>query len=90
MGVVTDERGRRVSAATKPKPDESGSRRARDEALALIAELESELAGLAAFVAEEKRAAKRKAPAPKRLARLRLVAEDVSSAARLSRKAAKG
>ncbi|MBI2704412.1 MAG: hypothetical protein HYX32_03860 [Actinobacteria bacterium] len=63
---------------------------AQAEALALIANLEKEIDRLAAFVAEEKKAAKRKAPSPKRMARLRLVSDDIGSASNLSTKSVKG
>lgn len=72
----------------KAKPDE-GSSRAQDEAFALIAQMEKEVEGLTAFLAEEKRSAKRKPPSPKRIARLRLVSDDVASAAKLSSKSVK-
>jgi hypothetical protein len=76
-----------MSAAKKNRSDEPlDGARAREEALALADELERELAALTAFVAEEKRSLKRKPPSPKRLARLRLVSEDVASASRLSSK----
>lgn len=75
---------------SKPDGDKSARSPAQTEALALVAQLEKELAKLSSFVAEEKKAAKRKAPSPKRLARLRLVSDDVGSASDLSTKSVKG
>lgn len=62
---------------------------AQAEAKALVAQLEQDLSTLQAFVDAEKHAVKRKSPSPKRLARLRLVGEDITSAVKLSSKAAK-
>ena len=59
------------------------------EALDLLAQLEQDLASLRAFVDAEKNGVKRKPPSPKRLARLRLVSEDITSAVKLSTKPAK-
>jgi hypothetical protein len=61
--------------------------RARDEALGLVTDMERQLAQLTSFVAAERLAVERGAPSPKHLARLRLVGDDVASAARLSRHA---
>jgi hypothetical protein len=58
--------------------------RARDEALDLVADMERQLEQLTSFVAAERLAAQEGAPTPKHLARLRLVGDDVASAARLS------
>lgn len=62
---------------------------AQSEAKSLLGQLEADLAALQAFVDAEKQGIKRKAPSPKRLARLRLVSEDVTSAVRLSSKGPK-
>jgi hypothetical protein len=79
-----------MSAAKKSKVDDEAARtRGQEETLLLVAEMERELVALLSFVAEEKRSAKRKSPSPKRVARLRLVSEDIASAARLSTKAVK-
>jgi len=79
-----------MSAAKKTKSDDEPTRtRGQEETLLLAVEMERELADLLDFVAEEKRMAKRKSPSPKRLARLRLVSEDIASAARLSTKPVK-
>jgi len=59
------------------------------EALDLLTQLDKDLAALRAFVDAEKHGVKRKAPSPKRLARLRLVSEDITSAVKLSTKPAK-
>jgi len=59
------------------------------EALDLLSQLEKDLASLREFIDAEKHAVKRKPPSPKRLARLRLVSEDITSAVKLSSKPAK-
>jgi hypothetical protein len=61
-----------------------------DEAIALLQQLESDLEALTRYVTEETATLQRKGSTPKRAARLRLVGEDVASAARLARKALKG
>jgi len=94
---MTPKRVGDTSGADKAKPDGDGKKqkeepattRAQDEAFSLIAQMEREVAALTTFLAEEKRAAKRKAPTPKRIARLRLVSDDVASAAKLSSKSVK-
>jgi len=62
---------------------------ALSEAKALLEQLEKDLQTLARYVNDEATTLRRKGSTTKRAARLRLVAEDVSSAARLARKALK-
>lgn len=83
------EKAKQDGDGKKPKPDEPATTRAQDEAFSLIAQMEREVAALTTFLAEEKRSAKRKAPSPKRIARLRLVSDDIASAAKLSAKSVK-
>jgi hypothetical protein len=63
---------------------------ARSEALELTARARRDLAALQSFVEDEEHAATRKAPSPKRLARLRLVGDDLASAVRLASTSSKG
>lgn len=84
-GADTAKANRGTAKSDGDKP----SSRSQDEALALIAQMELELAGLSAFLAEEKKSAKRKPPSPKRVARLRLVSDDIASATKLSGKSVK-
>ena len=76
----------------KPATSEAASPAAlaQREALQLLERSAAELQALSEFVADEQRVAKRKAPSPKRLARLRLVSEDIASAVKLSSKSFKG
>ena len=59
------------------------------EAHTLLTQLEDDLQTLTAYLTEEADTLRRKGSSPKRAARLRLVTEDVASAARLARKALK-
>jgi hypothetical protein len=70
--------------------DDAASRtRGQVEAQELIDAMRPQLDELTAFLRDEERAAKRKPPSAKRLARLRLVSEDVTSAVRLAKKSPK-
>ncbi len=80
--VDADQDARRNGSASLPL--------SQSEALALVAQLEKDLATLRTFLDAEKHATKRKAPSPKRVARLRLVSEDITSAVKLSSKLTKG
>ena len=77
--------GRGVGADGAGRKDDP----ALNEAKALLEQLEKDLQTLARYVDDEATTLRRKGSTPKRAARLRLVAEDVSSASRLARKALK-
>ncbi len=70
------------------KPVDAGAL-AQSEARSLLTQLEQDLTALQAFVDGERHVMKRKSPSPKRLARLRLVSEDITSAVKLSSKGPK-
>lgn len=78
------------SGKARPRGDRTEPGLAQDEALLLLERLTADLAALRSFVAEEQAAITRKAPSPKRLARLRLVGDDLASAVKLSSKSFKG
>ena len=69
-------------------------RRARlkaiDEGLDLIERMKADVADISKLLAEEQPSIRRRGLTTKRLARLRLMAEDVNSAARFSTKSIKG
>jgi len=77
-----DGSGKQDGSGRKDEPAET-------EALALLEHLDEDLQTLTLYLAEEREALRRKGTSPKRAARLRLVGEDVASAARLARKALK-
>ena len=64
--------------------------KATDEGLELIARMKADLADISKFLADEQPSITRRGLSTKRLARLRLMAEDVHSARRFSSKSIKG
>jgi len=73
----------------KSRSDDRGSDAARAEALRLLTEIRQELDELAAFISAEEASLDRKALGPKRVARLRLIAQDVASASGFARRSDK-
>jgi hypothetical protein len=73
----------------KARSHDRGSDAARTETLRLLTEIRQDLDDLAAFVAAEEASVDRKAFGPKRVARLRLIAQDVASASAFARRSDK-
>lgn len=65
-------------------------RKAADEGVDLVARMRADLTAIAAFLAEEDTTIAKRGLSTKRLARLRLMAEDLGSAARFASKSIKG
>lgn len=74
----------------KARSHDGGSDAARTEALRLLKEIRQDLDALTAFVATEEATVDRRSPGSKRVARLRLIAQDVASAAAFARRSDKG
>ncbi len=70
-------------------PGERG-RGSSDEALQLVDAMREHVEVLVDFLESEEKAARRRAVPPKRLARLRLVSDDLRSARKFAAKAVKG
>ncbi len=64
--------------------------KAADEARELLVEMRAQTELVAAFLAKEQAAVARRGLSTKRLARLRLMSDDLSSAARFATKSVKG
>lgn len=73
----------------KSRSDDRGSDAARTEALRLLTEIRQDLDELATFISAEEASLDRKALGPKRVARLRLIAQDVASASAFARRSDK-
>ena len=77
-GEATVTRSKPEGKRDRPRdPDES---RATGEALELVALMNEEINGIVAFLAAEEADLRSSTPSPKRLARLRLMSEDLVSA----------
>ena len=64
--------------------------KASDEGLELIERMQDDLAAISKFLIDEEPAIARRGLSSKRLARLRLISEDLNSAARFAAKPVKG
>lgn len=73
----------------KARSHDSSNDAARAEALRLLTEIRQDLDELAAFISAEEVSVDRKALGPKRVARLRLIAQDVASASAFARRSDK-
>lgn len=70
----------------KAEPDRSDHDAAQREARALLAQMRSDLEKLTEFLDGEQASLRRRPPSAKRVARLRLIAQDLASARGFSRR----